>query len=99
MTTRSAGGGIQKSSGIGRMYMEAVLKAHPQKREQAGVNDSAGSGGVKAQRRTGSGEVKTDNGGVEAQRRTDRAWRAERKEMQEHMQTMVEMMRTSGEMS
>ena len=69
--------------------MEAVIKAlmeDRQKREQELMTQQAAEESRRNEERI-------------ARERREEAWRAERKEMQEHMQTMVEMMRTSGEMS
>ena len=80
--------GIQKSTGIGRKYGGYSKSADGGSAEtRAGINDSAGSGGVKAQRRAGSARAarRSMERGAEGNAGT--------------LQTMVEMMRTSGEMS
>ena len=87
MTTRS--GKEYKSQPVSEEGMEAILKAlmeDRQKREQELMTQQAAE------------ELRRNEERVARERREE-AWREERKEMQEHMQTMVEMMRTSGEMS
>ena len=86
MTTRS--GKEYKSQPVSEESMEAILKAlmeDRQKREQELMTQQAAEDLRRNEERV-------------ARERREEAWREERKEMQEHMQTMVEMMRTSGEM-
>ena len=69
--------------------MESVLKAlieDRQKREQELMTQQAAEESRRNEERV-------------ARERREEEWREERKEMQERMQTIVEMMRTSGEMS
>ena len=93
MTTRS--GKEYKSQPVSEEGMEAVIKAlmeDRQKREQELMTQQAAEESRRAAEESRRNEERI------ARERREEAWRAERKEMQEHMQT-VEMMRTSGEMS